>query len=595
MRFTTRPEILGTLGVCTSTHWLASTTGMGVLERGGNAFDAAIATAFVLQVVEPHLVGPAGEVPVIFHSARTGRTEVLCGQGTAPAAATVQAFRDMGLDMVPGSGFLPAVVPGSFDAWMVLLRDHGTWSVRDALAPALHYAANGHPLLPRVANTLADIADYFREHWPTSAETFLPGGQAPAPHALFRNPALAATWERIIAEAEARPGREAQIEAARDAWYRGFVAEAIGRFCETEAMDVTGTPHRGLLTADDMANWQATYEEPASLDYGEWTVFKTGPWGQGPAFLQALAILRGVDIASMDPAGPEFVHVVTEAIKLAFADREAYYGDPAFAEVPLGTLLSEAYAADRRALIADTASVQHRPGVLPGFEAQAAAAVARAARYTAGAQAPGAGEPTNAHLTERRGDTVHIDVIDRWGNMVSATPSGGWFQSSPVVPGLGFPLNTRGQMFWLDEGLPTTLRPGARPRTTLTPSLAHHRGRPALVFGTPGGDQQDQWQLPMFLRHVHHGMNLQEAIDMPLFHTAHVQSSFWPRDCRPGHLLIEPAAGEAAIAALRAKGHAVEVSEPWAIGRLTAAGRDENGLLRAAATPRLMQAYAVGR
>ncbi len=596
MTFTTRPEILGTFGVAASTHWIASGVGMGVLERGGNAFDAAVAMGFTLQVVEPHLNGPAGEVPVIFHSARTGGVGVLCGQGGAPAAATIEAYRALDLDLVPGSGLLATVIPGAFDAWMQLLRDHGTITLREALAPAITYATRGHPMLPRVAATIAGLADYFRDAWPTSAEIWTPGGAAPAPHALFANPALAATWTRLLTEAEAVAGREAQIEAARDVFYRGFIAETIGRYLETaEVLDVTGRRHRGLMTADDMAGWRAHYEAPTALDYGDWTVFKTGPWGQGPVFLQTLALLRGTDISAMDPVGPDFVHTLVEAMKLAFADREAYYGDPDFSDIPIETLLSEEYAASRRGLIGAHASHEQRPGRIHGLEAQADAAIARARRLHAAPLGADAGEPTMAHLSEKRGDTVHIDVIDRWGNMVSATPSGGWLQSSPCIPGLGFPLNSRAQMFWLEPGLPTSLRPGARPRTTLTPSLASLHGRPTLAFGTPGGDQQDQWQLALFLRHVHHGMNLQEAIDAPQFHTAHFQSSFYPRQAQPGHLMIEQSAGAATIDALRRRGHDVEVAEPWTVGRLTATRRDADGVLRAAATPRLMQAYAVGR
>ena len=277
------------------------------------------------------------------------------------------------------------------------------------------------------------------------------------------------------------------------------------------------------------------------------------------------------------------------------ADREAYYGDPDFTEIPMDVLLSRDYAATRRALIGPTASLEQRPGRVPGYEAWADAAIARAGTQTAQEAGAGAGEPTMAHLTEKRGDTVHLDVIDRWGNMVSATPSGGWLQSSPVVPGLGMPLNSRAQMFWLDEGLPTSLAPGRRPRTTLTPSIGLRGDGAALAFGTPGGDQQDQWQLIFFLRLVHQTANLQAAIDAPLFHTAHNQASFYPRGTRPGHLMLEPNFGEAVIADLRARGHRIEVAEPWTVGRLTAAQRDPSGLLRAAATPRLMQAYAIGR
>jgi gamma-glutamyltranspeptidase/glutathione hydrolase len=287
--------------------------------------------------------------------------------------------------------------------------------------------------------------------------------------------------------------------------------------------------------------------------------------------LQSLAILAGYDIAAMDPDGPDFVHTVVEAMKLAYADREVYYGDPAFVDVPLATLLSEPYAAERRALVGDTASLDLRPGRIPGYEPQWDRTMAM---LGASSKTGAVYEPTMAHLTEKRGDTVHIDVIDRWGNMVSTTPSGGWLQSSPTIPGLGFCLNSRAQMFWLEPGLPSSLAPGKRPRTTLTPSLALHEGRPTLAFGTPGGDQQDQWQLSFFLRHVHHGLDLQAAIDRPLFHTAHFPGSFHPRTRDPGSLMLEETFGTKTLDELRRRGHRLTVTEPWSIGRLTAAKRD---------------------
>ncbi|MFC2969589.1 gamma-glutamyltransferase family protein [Acidimangrovimonas pyrenivorans] len=595
MTFTTRPEILGTLGVATSTHWIASSVGMAMLEKGGNAFDAAVAMGFVLHVVEPHLNGPLGDMPALIRKAGDAAPTVICGQGVAPAGATIAHYRDEGLTMIPGSGLLATVVPGAFDAWMLMLRDHGTMSLREVLEPSIHYAAHGHPVLARVSGAIANLAEFFRDEWPTSAATWLPGGEAPAPESLFRNPDLAATWTRLLSEAEAVPGREAQIDAARTAFYKGFIAEAIDSWMrEACVMDAAGGRRKGVLTGEDMANWQATYETPVSTDYEGWQVWKAGFWTQGPSFLQSLNTLNGIGLGEMDPNGAEFTHTVTEAMKLSFADREAYYGDPDFADIPAETLLSADYAAARRALIGDKASLDQRPGAIPGYEAWAEAAIARASQETETAGA-GAGEPTMAHLTQRRGDTVHIDVIDRWGNSVSATPSGGWLQSSPVVPGLGMPLNSRAQMFWLQEGLGTSLKPGARPRTTLTPSMAQAPDGAQLAFGTPGGDQQDQWQLIFFLRLVHATRNLQAAIDAPLFHTGHFQASFYPRGTRPGHLMIEPAVGEAVIDDLRARGHNVEVAEPWTVGRLTAAQRDASGLLRAGATPRLMQAYAVGR
>jgi gamma-glutamyltranspeptidase/glutathione hydrolase len=590
--FTTRPEIRGTFGVATSTHWIASAVGMSMLEKGGNAFDAAVATAFTLQVVEPHLNGPAGDMPALFYSADTGKVEVLCAQGVAPEAATVAHFTDQGMKLIPGSGLLATVVPGAFDGWLLMLRDHGTMTLREVLQPAIDYARDGHPMLPRVANTIAGLADYFAQEWPTSAAVWTPDGKAPEPHALFKNPDLAATYDRL-ADAKG-DSREAQIDAARHEWRAGFVAEAIFDYLkDAHVMDVSETKHSAVLAPADLADWRASYEAPLSYDYHGWTVYKTQAWSQGPVMLQALAILKGIDLGAMDPNGAEFVHTVIEAMKLAYADRETYYGDPDFSEIPMDVLLSDAYNAERRTLITEKSSMDQRPGRVAGFEALADAYIERAQRdFEVGAVA--AQEPTMSHLTEKRGDTVHLDVIDRWGNMVAATPSGGWLQSSPIIPGLGFPLNSRAQMFWLEDGLPTSLRPKSRPRTTLTPSYAEKDGQ-QLVFGTPGGDQQDQWQLIWFLRFVHFGLGLQQGMDAPLFHSMHFQGSFFPREVRTGEMMIEPTVGEDVIADLRARGHKVIVADPWTVGRLTAAMREPDGMLRAAATPRLMQAYAVGR
>ena len=597
--FTTRPEILGTFGVVTSTHWLASATGMAILEKGGNAFDAAVAAGFALQVVEPHLNGPGGDLPILLYSAARDELQVICGQGTAPAAATIGAYRGLGLDLVPGTGLLAATVPGAFDAWLLMLRDHGSLPLRDVLAPAIGFARLGYPLVPLISAAIERVRELFLAEWPSSAAVYLPGGDVPAPGRLFRNPTLAATYLRVLEEAESAGGdREEQIEAARRAWYRGFVAEAIDRFCrQNSVMDSSGRRHQGLLTGADLAGWQATIEEPLRYDYRGYTLLKAGPWSQAPVALQQLALLAGFDLSGLSAHDPEFVHTVVECAKLAFADREAFYGDPAFVGVPMAELLSERYNAGRRQLVGERASLELRPGRIEGF----GGAVGLGARSDAGDVAhagAGIGEPTVARLDEPalagRGDTCHLDVIDRHGNMVSATPSGGWLQSSPVIPELGFCLGTRGQMFWLEEGRPASLAPGKRPRTTLSPSLALRDGEPYLAFGTPGGDQQDQWSLHVFLRHVHFGMNLQEAIDAPAFHTEHAPSSFYPRAGRPGHVALEGRFPRATIEDLRRRGHQVEVGDDWSLGRVTAAARDGE-LLKAAANPRLMQNYAIGR
>ena len=588
--FTTRPEIEGTFGVVASTHWIATAIGMATLEKGGNAFDAAVATAFTLQVVEPHLNGPGGDVPAIVYDVRRGKPEVICGQGPAPGRATIAHYRREGLDLVPGTGLLAACVPGTFETWMLMLRDYGTLALRDVLAPAIGYAQSGYPLVERASATIATVAELFRTYWPTSAAVYLPNNAVPPTGTLFTNPTLAATYLRILNEAESAGGdRIAQIERARQSWSQGFVAQAIDNFCRTQdVMDTSGQCHRGVLTADDMARWTPRVEAPLTYDHGRYTVCKTGPWGQGPVMLQQLALLKGFDLDGLDPLSADFIHLQVECAKLAYADREAFYGDPDFVEVPTATLLSDAYNSERRKLVGDTASLELRPGSIEGF-----GAVIKLRRHSV-PLAAGTGEPTVGRLGGTRGDTVHFDIVDEAGNMVSATPSGGWLQSSPVIPELGFCLGTRAQMFWLEEGHPASLAPGKRPRTTLTPTLALRDGEPYLAWGSPGGDQQDQWITQFFLRHVHAKQNLQEAIDAPAWHSEHFPSSFWPRAARPGVLVVESRVPPETTAELKRRGHVVEVGPDWSEGRLTAAARDGRRR-RAAANPRGMQGYAAGR
>ncbi|WP_037673797.1 gamma-glutamyltransferase family protein [Streptomyces griseus] len=610
--FTTRPTLQGTFGMVSSTHWLASQSAMAVLEDGGNAYDAAVAGAFVLHVVEPHLNGPAGEVPILLAPAG-GEVRVLCGQGVAPAGATVAHYRGLGLDLVPGTGPLAAAVPGAFDAWMLLLRDHGTKSLADVLKFAVGYAEHGHAPVENVGATVETVRELFEKEWTSSAEVYLPGGTAPRPGELLRNPALAATWKRLLAEVAGAGDREAQIEAAREVWRTGFVAEALVRQAGRPTMDTSGEHHTGTLTAADLAGWSATYEAPATYDWNGWTVCKAGPWSQGPVLLQQLALLP----PEMPPYGSaDYVHLLVEGCKLAMADREAWYGDAA--EVPLAELLSAEYNAARRGLVGDTASHELRPGS-PGGRTPRLSAHARVViPFEPGSAALGVGEPTVAKHPaspvpgepegplvrgdgSTRGDTCHLDVVDRWGNMVAATPSGGWLQSNPVVPELGFPLGTRLQMTWLEEGLPNTLTPGRRPRTTLTPSLALRDGAPVMAFGTPGGDQQDQWQLHFFLAvalrsSVRGGLDLQGAIDAPNWHNDSFPGSFYPRGMRPGSVTLEARTDPGVTAELGRRGHHVTVGPPWSEGRLCAVARDpRTGILSAAANPRGMQGYAVGR
>jgi gamma-glutamyltranspeptidase/glutathione hydrolase len=501
---------------------------------------------------------------VVFWSEKRTEPRVLCAQGVSPAAATIERYREEGLDLVPGTGLLAACVPGAFGGWLALLAEHGTWRLADVLEFAVGYAELGYPVVPGMPLTIRRVEELLRG-WPGSAALYLP---PPEPGSLFRNPMLAATYRRIVKESIGGT-REQEIERARLLFYEGFVAEAIDNFCAANG---------GLLTGDDLAHWRASFEAPATFDFHGLTVCKTPPWGQGPVFLQQLALLAGFDLVELSDG--EYVHTLVECAKLAFADREAFYGDPAFVDVPLANLLSPEYNNARRRLVGEHASGELRPGG------------GKLATFVATPEAVGGGEPTQA---VGHGDTVHLDVADRFGNLVSATPSGGWLQSSPVIPELGWPLGTRAQMFWLEHGLPSSLAPRRRPRTTLSPSLALRDGRPYLAFGTPGGDQQDQWTLHVFLRHVVFGDDLQAAIDAPSFHTGDFPSSFHPRRAERRSLALESRWGGDVADDLRRRGHNVQTTDPWSLGRVSAVSRAADGLLRAGANPRGMQGYAAGR
>lgn len=592
---TTRPTLRGTFGMCASTHWLATATAQAVLERGGTAVDAATAAGFVLHVVEPHLNGPGGDMTALVATADDPTPRVLVGQGPAPAGASIEHFTAQGLDLVPGAGGLAAAVPGAVDAWLLLLRDHGTWEVADVLGYAIGYARDGHPLVAGAAATLAAVADLFTEHWPSSAQRWMPDGRLPREGELVTNPEHAATLERLVAAGASARDRRGRVDAARREWREGVLRVAAD-FVRTPHRHSTGTDHAGVLTAEDAAGWSASFEPAVTADFRGTTIAKTGPWGQGPVLLQALAVLDGLPDEALDPSTARGAHTVLEALKLALADRDAHYGE-GIGDGVLDVLLSAEHAAQRRAMIGEEASRDFRPSAVAGrepFVPQLRTDPDEA--VVAGAGVAGVGEPTVTLSGETRGDTCHLDVVDRWGTVVSATPSGGWLQSSPTVPGLGFCLGTRLQMAWLVPGAPSSLVPGRRPRTTLTPTLLLRGGVPVGALGSPGGDSQDQWQLLYLLRTLVGGYTPQQAIDAPAFHTTSAVSSFWPRTWTPGGAVVEDRLGEAVVGELTDRGHDVTVVGGWTLGRLSTAGRDPaTGVLHAAANPRGAQGYAAGR
>jgi len=576
---------MGRHGVVASGHYLGARAGQLMLDRGGNAIDAVVASGFALNVLEPHSCGIGGEVPILVYAARKKKVFAISGQGISPKAATIDWFRRSGIDVIPGDGFLPATVPAAFGTWAFALMRFGTLMLADVLEPAIAYAESGFPVYSDLHASLAALEPLFKEQWPSSAEVYLPGGRVLQVGELLTNSACAATLKRVVAEEKRhrRHGRAEAIQSAIDFWYKGEVAERIVDFMQhTEVLDASGRSHRGLLKREDFAAWKPKVEAPLTISYRGLEVCKCGPWTQGPVFLQQLRLLEGFDVAGLGHNSPAYVHTVIEAAKLAFADREQYYGDPDFAEVPLAKLLSKDYAARRRQLIdPERASVEIRTGLVQSSPAKETASRRTKARSTSPSLVPG--------------DTTHTCAIDHEGNMVAATTSGGWIPSSPVVAGLGFPMGTRGQMFNLRPGHPNCVEPRKRPRTTLTPSLALKDGKPLMVFGTPGGDQQDQWTLQFFLNVVDLGMNLQEAVDQPTFHTLHVPSSFYPHDAVPGGLVVEGRIPESTRQELARRGHVVQTTGDWVNGKVMAVQRDATkGTMTGAVSPRGQIGYVAG-
>ncbi|MGI9149535.1 MAG: gamma-glutamyltransferase family protein [Chloroflexota bacterium] len=577
--FATRPVLQGTFGMVAAGHYLAAAIGLRVLEAGGNAVDAGVAAGFALAVLKPQSVGIGGEGPILIHLAQAGQSVAITGQGWAPRAATIDWFRSRRINLIPSDGFLPATVPAQFAAWCTALQHFGTASLAEVLGPAIDLAESGFPMYSALRNGIASVAERFMAEWPTSAAIYLPNGRLPEDGDLIRNPDWARTLKSALDASlrQAGSGREAAIQAAVDYFYSGPVAQRAVQFSSDNTFrDDTGEAHAGLLSLDDFATYGANgtlVEEPVRATYRGVEVLKCGPWSQGPVLLQHLKLLEGYDLRALGHNTADYLHLYLECAKLAFADRERYYGDPEFTSVPMAVLLSDEYAAERRTLIDSRhASLEQRPG-----------------------------SPSAASAVSRQGwpavtaDTTHVDAVDQWGNLFAATPSGGWIGSSPVVEGLGFPLGTRGQMFYLDERHANALVPRKRPRTTLSPSLAVRDGQPWLAFGTPGGDQQDQWSLQFLLNVVDFGMDMQEALDAPTVQTAHFPGSFYPHKADPGGVRVESRIGSEVRDELSGRGHRVTVDGPWSHGQVTAVAREANGVLSGAASPRGRVAYVMGR
>ena len=595
--FTTRPVVMGTRGVVTAGHYLAAAAGFRIMEQGGNAIDAAAAMCICLNLLEPQSCGIGGEVPTLVYSAKDRKTYAVSGMGWSPQEFSIDWCRDNGIDLIPGDGYLPMTVPAVVDTWALALSRFGTMSYAQVLQPAIRLAEDGFPVYQGLHNALASSRSKYMDLYPTTGEVYYPDGRVPEVGEVFRNPDFAEMLKTMCRAEEdaAHNGRIAGIEAARDAFYKGPIAERIIAFIHDNPVeDASGVAHTGLLSYEDMADWRAELEEPVTYNYRGLDVSKCPSWTQGPVFLQQLAILEGYDLRGIGHNSADYLHTVIESAKLAFADREAYYGDPKFDDVPMDVLLSESYSAGRRGLISETASVDMRPGdVGNGVPEYATIPVAEDNRLALGVDAREVRDLGLGHA--HMGDTTHLDAVDSEGNMVAATPSGGWIGTSPVVKGLGLPMGTRGQMFYLNRDRPNALAPRKRPRATLTPSLATRDGNPFMVFGTPGGDSQDQWTLQFLLNYVDFGMGLQEALDAPTVHSVHFPSSFYPRQAFPGRLIAESRIPREVISALEDRGHEVKLTGPWANGKVLGIRFDrERGVIAGAASPKGNIGYAIG-
>ena len=568
--FTTRPVVMSARGVVTSGHYLVTSVGLQIMMRGGNAIDAAAAMGICETLLEPQSCGIGGEVPTLIYSAKEGKTYSVSGMGWSPKAFTIDWCRENGIDLIPGDGYLPACVPAVVGTWTTALARFGTMSFTEVVQPTIDLAENGFPVYERFSQTLADSFEKFTELYPTTGEIYYANGGVPQVGELVRNPDFGAMLRSLCsAEKQAKGrGRIAGIEAARDEYYKGGVAEKIVEFINDNPVeDASGVAHKGLLTLEDLAEWNAVVEEPVTIEYKGLDVHKCSSWTQGPTFLQHLSILGTMNASSLGHNTAEYLHGWIESSKLAFADREAYYGDPDFDDVPLDELLSYRYAETRASQIGERASYDLRPGdVGAGIPAYTAMTVAENNRAALGVEARevrdlGLG---HAHI----GDTTHLDAMDAEGNVVAATPSGGWLGTSPVIKGLGFPLGTRGQMFYLNSDRPNALEPHKRPRATLTPTMVTRNGEPYMAFGTPGGDSQEQWTIQFFMNHVDFGMNLQEALDAPTVHSTHFPSSFYPRAAFPARVVAESRIPSEILEDLERRGHDIERTDAWANGKV---------------------------
>ncbi len=577
-----RPAVMGNTHAVSAGHYLATAAAYRILEQGGNAIDAGVAGGLAINVVLPHLTNFGGVAPIILHHVGQSETVTIDGLGRWPQAANLERYlRDYSNDIPEG---IPrTVVPAAPDAWLTALELYGTMSLQQVITPALELARDGFPVHPPLHRALTALCTEIDgrlsgEEWRSTRRTFFPSGGAPAVGSVLVQQELATTFQRLI-DVERSAGakhRDQGIRAVREVLYQGELAEAMVRFCRDQG---------GLLTHEDLANFRVTIGEPSVGQYRDVGVYTCGPWCQGPVTIQALQILERFDLLKMGHNSADYIHVTLEALKLAFSDRHAYYGDPDFVSVPIEGLLSKDYASDRGTLIDMSRATPGMPS--PGnpwlFQRNS---VHRGRHVSDPSPAPG----------ELQADTSYLCVVDRWGNVFSATPSDG-IGTTPIVPGLGFILSHRGSQTWLESDHPCVLEPGKRPRLTPNPAIVFRDGKPWMPFGTPGGDVQCQSMVQVLLNVVEFGMDAQQAIEAPRFSTWSFPNSFWPHAYNPGLVGIESRVEQETLRELERRGHRIELWEDWSgqSGNVCAIEIDHRSpILRAGADPR-REAYAIAR
>jgi len=566
-----RPNIQGTRHVVAAGHYMSAQAAMQILEGGGNAVDAGVAAGIATGVLESEFVSFAGVAPIILYMAETKEVMTISGLGTWPKAASRDYFQKNHGGKIP-RGIPRSIVPAAPDAWITALEKYGTMSFGEVAAAAIRFAREGFPMYPTMAELLQEKKDLYKD-WPSSAAVYLANGDVPEVGTLFVQDDLGKSIQYMADQeaASAKNGRTAGLQAARDAFYRGDLSAAILKFHGANG---------GLLTAEDFSEFRVGIEPPTQTKFGNIDVYGCGPWCQGPMMLQALNLLDGIDLKKMGHNSTAYIHTLTEAIKLAAADREAYYGDPRFVDVPMQALLSKDYAAERRAMIRSDKAWPEMP---------AAGDVGSGA--TTGKDAP----KGTVGSDESDLDTSYLCVIDKDGNAFSATPSDG-SPSGPVVPGTGFVSSPRGSQSWADPNHPCCVEPGKRPRLTPNPALAMIEGEMVMPFGSPGGDVQTQAMLQVFLNIFVWGMDPQTAIETPRFATYSFPASFEPHDNQPGLLKLEGRIDKTIGDELASLGHRVEwwPDRVWMAGSVCAIHKDvASGVMRGGADIR-RTAYAVG-